>query len=119
MESPDSPGGFSDPVVVAVGGAFEVEFAAVFGSVVVSAAGAEVGVDGVPAGGLSWLVGGDVVDVGEVRGLNHPGFAGDSVSWEGWGHVEKIWELPERAAGPCCSDGGGGSVGACFGVGGH
>ena len=27
--------------------------------------------------------------------LNHPGFAGDSVSWEGWGHVEKIWELPE------------------------
>src|SRR5664279_3033226 len=51
--------------------------------------------------------------------LNHPGFAGDSVSWEGWGHVEKIWELPEGAAGPCCSDGGGGSVGACFGVGGH
>ena len=49
--------------------AFEVEFAAVFGSVVVSAAGAEVGVDGVPAGGLSWLVGGDVVDVGEVGGL--------------------------------------------------
>ena len=48
-----------------------------------------------------------------------PAFAGDSVSWEGWGHVEKIWELPERAAGPCCSDGGGGSVGACFGVGGH
>ena len=60
---------WGDPVVVAVGGAFEVEFAAVFGSVVVSAAGAEVGVDGVPAGGLSWLVGGDVVDVGEVRGL--------------------------------------------------
>src|SRR5664279_2047943 len=51
--------------------------------------------------------------------LNPPGFAGDSVSWEGWGHVEKIWELPEGAAGPCCSDGGGGSVGACFGVGGH
>ena len=51
--------------------------------------------------------------------VNHPGFAGDSVSWEGWGHVEKIWELPEGAAGPCCSDGGGGSVGACFGVGGH
>src|SRR5664279_5444087 len=36
--------------------------------------------------------------------LNPPGFAGDSVSWEGWGHVEKIWELPEGAAGPCCSD---------------
>ena len=36
--------------------------------------------------------------------MNHPGFAGDSVSWEGWGHVEKIWELPEGAAGPCCSD---------------
>src|SRR5664280_819404 len=53
------------------------------------------------------------------RQLNPPGFAGDSVSWEGWGHVEKIWELPEGAAGPCCSDGGGGSVGACFGVGGH
>jgi hypothetical protein len=51
--------------------------------------------------------------------VNPPGFAGDSVSWEGWGHVEKIWELPEGAAGPCCSDGGGGSVGACFGVGGH
>jgi len=34
-------------------------------------------------------------------------------------HVEKIWELPEGAAGPCCSDGGGGPVGACFGVGGH
>src|SRR5664280_2316519 len=51
--------------------------------------------------------------------MNPPGFAGDSVSWEGWGHVEKIWELPEGAAGPCCSDGGGGSVGACFGVGGH
>src|SRR5664279_801829 len=33
-----------------------------------------------------------------------------------WGHVEKIWELPEGAAGPCCSDGGGGSVGACFGA---
>src|SRR5664280_2357897 len=34
--------------------------------------------------------------------MNPPGFAGDSVSWEGWGHVEKIWELPEGAAGPCC-----------------
>src|SRR5664280_1566661 len=54
-----------------------------------------------------------------IRHVNPPGFAGDSVSWEGWGHVEKIWELPEGAAGPCCSDGGGGSVGACFGVGGH
>src|SRR5664279_85828 len=51
------------------------------------------------------------------QGVNPPGFAGDSVSWEGWGHVEKIWELPEGAAGPCCSDGGGGSVGACFGSG--
>jgi len=29
-----------------------------------------------------------------LSGVNHPGFAGDSVSWEGWGHVEKIWELP-------------------------
>src|SRR5664279_1668663 len=68
-------------------------------------------------------VGGDAAGFGSSAGggvdLNPPGFAGDSVSWEGWGHVEKIWELPEGAAGPCCSDGGGGSVGACFGVGGH
>ena len=30
--------------------------------------------------------------------LNHPGFAGDSTSWEGWGHGEKFGELPEGAA---------------------
>jgi transposase len=39
--------------------------------------------------------------------LNHPGFAGDSTSWEGWGHVEEIGELPEGAAGTCCAAGGG------------
>jgi hypothetical protein len=30
--------------------------------------------------------------------LNHPGFAGDSTSWEGWGHDEKFGKLPEGAA---------------------
>jgi hypothetical protein len=31
--------------------------------------------------------------------VTHPGFAGDSTSWEGWSHVEEIGELSEGAAG--------------------
>lgn len=29
-----------------------------------------------------------------VPNLKRPGFAGDSVSWEGWGHVEAVEQLP-------------------------
>jgi hypothetical protein len=39
--------------------------------------------------------------------LNRTGFAGDSISWEGWGHVETVGQLPEGAAGACGTDGRG------------
>jgi hypothetical protein len=35
---------------------------------------------------------------GDRWSVNHPGFAGDSTSWEGWGHDEKFGKLPEGAA---------------------
>ena len=37
--------------------------------------------------------------------MSHPGFAGDSTSWEGWSYVEEIGELPEGATGSCCPAG--------------
>src|SRR5664280_2473532 len=33
--------------------------------------------------------------------VNHPGFAGDSVSWEGWGHVEQMWDYHSSSPALC------------------